>query len=202
MTSTVVLVRHGSTSWTGQRYAGRHDPWLDAAGQAEVATLAADIARAMAGPLYLVTSPLRRARQTARAIVAATGSPPPTVDARWMEADFGIAEGLTFAALELRAPELAAQLVGGEVAIDWPGGETAGELTGRVAAALADARRLATTGVAVVVVAHAGPIRLATALAEGRDARTIPPLATGAWRMLRWEAPAGTSSTGVLPSHP
>ena len=67
-------------------------------------------------------------------------------------------------------PELAAQLASGDAAIDWPGGETATALSERVreawAALLADARP-------VVVVSHAGPLRLAIALATRSAPETV-----------------------------
>ena len=198
MTGAVILVRHGATAWTGRRYAGRRDPWLTPEGRAQVTDLAVDLARAVPGPLRIVSSPLRRTRQTALAIATASGSVRPTLDARWMEADFGSAEGRTFAELERLAPDVAASLAAGEVVIDWPEGESAAALLARVAAALAEARAIAeATGSTLVVVAHAGPIRVATALAEGHDPRTVPLPATGAWHRLRWEP-----ASGVLPSDP
>ena len=50
--------------------------------------------------------------------------------------------------------------------IDWPGGERAAELADRVAAAW---RELVEAGDDVVVVSHAGPIRIAIGLATGRE---------------------------------
>lgn len=198
MTGAVILVRHGATAWTGRRYAGRRDPWLSPEGRAQVTDLAVDLARAVSGPLRIVSSPLRRTRQTALAIATTTGSARPTLDARWMEADFGIAEGRTFAEIERLAPDVAARIAAGEVAIDWPRGESAQALADRVEAALADVRAVTeATGSILVVVAHAGPIRVATALAEAQDPGRVPLLAPAGWHRLRWgRAP------GVLPSDP
>jgi len=192
----VILVRHGATAWSGRRYAGRSDPWLTADGQAQAWALATDLAGTLAGRIHIVTSPSRRARQTARAIARSTGAPL-SMDGRWSESDFGWAEGRTFVELEAREPAIAARLAVGEVDIDWPGGGSAEALRTRVALALADARRMADGGVTVIVVAHAGPIRVATAMAEAHDPRTVPLLATGAWHRLRWEP-----ASGVLPSDP
>lgn len=198
MTGDVILVRHGATAWTGRRYAGRRDPWLSTEGRAQAADLAADLAAALDRPLHIVSSPLRRARQTASAIARATGSPRPTLDARWREIDFGIAEGRTFVDLERIAPDIAARVAAGEVDIDWPGGESAQALVDRVEAALAEACALAErSGSVVAVVAHAGPIRMAMALAAAQDPRSVPLLPTGGWRRLPWDRPSG-----VLPSDP
>lgn len=197
MTGAVIVVRHGATAWSGQRYAGRSDPWLSSEGQAQARALATDLAVTLEGRMHLVTSPSRRARQTARAIARSTGASM-SIDGRWVEADFGIAEGRTFAELEGLAPSIAASIADGEVAIDWPGGETSDALRTRVAAALADSRAFAeSTASTVVVVAHAGPIRLAMALAEGREPRCVALLAPAAWTRLRWEP-----ASGVLPSDP
>lgn len=198
MTGDVILVRHGATAWTGRRYAGRRDPWLSSDGRAQAADVAADLAAALDRPLHIVSSPLRRARQTASAIARVTGSPRPTLDARWMEADFGIAEGRTFADLERIAPDIAARLAAGEVDIDWPGGESAQAFIERVRAALAAASALAEhTGSPVIVVAHAGPIRMAMALTAAQDPRSVPLLPAGGWQRLPWDRPPG-----VLPSDP
>lgn len=197
MTGDVILVRHGATAWSGRRYAGRSDPWLSPEGQAQVRALATDLAGTLAGQIQIVTSPSRRARQTARAIVRSIGATL-SIDGRWREADFGIAEGRTFPELERLAPDIAARLAAGEVDIDWPGGGSAAALRTRVAAALADARALANgTASTVVVVAHAGPIRLAIALEEGRDPRSVPLLGTAAWTRLH-----RGGASGVLPSDP
>jgi broad specificity phosphatase PhoE len=161
----VILVRHASTAWTGERYCGRSDPPLDAAGRTAAGLLASELAPTLAPGTRVVTSPSRRAHETATAIAAAAGIAHVTVDDRWREADFGVAEGLTFEALERVAPDLARRLADGETGIDWPDGERADALAGRVAAAWRDL--LAADG-DVVVVSHAGPLRIAIGLATGR----------------------------------
>ena len=72
----------------------------------------------------IVSSPLRRALETAEAIAARTGAPI-DLDARWQEADVGAVEGLTFLDIAARWPSLARRLADGDTAIDWPDGETA-----------------------------------------------------------------------------
>ena len=131
----IILVRHAPTAWTGSRYCGRSDPPLDAAGVAVAHRLAGDLATTLAPGTRIVTSPLRRAHATAAAIADAAGIDDIAIDDRWREADFGIAEGLTFEELERLAPDLARRLADGETAIDWPDGERAADLAARVAAA-------------------------------------------------------------------
>lgn len=119
---------------------------------------------------------------------------PIELDDRWAETDFGVAEGLAFDELAETAPEIAARLVAGDVDIDWPGGETAATLAGRVAAAWHDLVRQQTD--TIVVVTHGGPIRVAVALGTWRSAAGVavpPPGGTvrlvysrpgGAWRVI------------------
>jgi broad specificity phosphatase PhoE len=162
----IILVRHAPTAWTGRRYCGRSDPPLDVAGEMAAARLAGELAPALALGMRIVTSPSVRALATATAIAATAGTAPPIVDDRWREADFGIAEGLTFEELERLAPGLARRLADGETEIDWPDGERATELTDRVTAAWHDLGEIGD----VVVVSHAGPLRIAIGLAT-----SVPP---------------------------
>ena len=92
------------------------------------------------------------------------------VDGRWAEVDFGVAEGRTFDELAALEPDLAERLAAGDTALDWPGGETAAALTARVMSAWQD---LVVDGRPVVVVAHAGSIREALAIATQTAAASI-----------------------------
>jgi alpha-ribazole phosphatase len=90
----LILVRHGETDWnTERRYQGQLDVPLNGRGewQAQLA------GRALAGEAIerIVSSDLRRAFQTARAIAAAC-SLPVTADARLREISFGSWEGLNY----------------------------------------------------------------------------------------------------------
>jgi broad specificity phosphatase PhoE len=162
----IILVRHAATAWTRHRYCGRSDPPLSPAGRAAAARLAGELAPTLAPGTRIVTSPSRRSHATATAIAAAAGLAEFTIDDRWREANFGIAEGLTFDALARIAPDFARRLADGETEIDWPEGERAAELSARVVAAW---RALVDAGDDVVVVTHAGPLRIAIGLATGRS---------------------------------
>ena len=187
----VILVRHASTAWTGHRYCGRSDPPLDAAGRAAAERLAHDLAADLPPGTRIVSSPLVRALATAEAIARAAGSGPVLVDGRWRETDVGTAEGRTFEELSVLEPELAARLAAGDPAIDWPGGETASALRDRVqeawAALLTDRRPL-------VIVSHAGPLRLAIALGTGSAPETVAFPAAGT--AVRITVPAGVAGPG------
>jgi probable phosphoglycerate mutase len=163
--TTIVLVRHAATASSGRRYAGRGDPPLTAAGRRSAEALADRLAAKLPAGTRIVSSPSRRAHETA-AIIAGRMTPAvPEIDERWLETDFGDLEGLTFDEVAARYPGLATRLAAGDLEIDWPGGETAMALKDRVAAAWAE---LPVSERPTVVVSHAGPIRIAVALATGR----------------------------------
>lgn len=166
----LVLVRHARTAWSGWRYCGRSDPPLDGPGLVAAERLGAKLASALPNAPLIVSSPMRRALQTAEAIARHTPGGHIAVDTRWAEIDFGVAEGLSFEQLERVAPAIAAALVAGQVEIDWPGGETSAAFASRIQAAWHDvAARRGTT----VVVSHGGPLRVAIALATGRSAASV-----------------------------
>ena len=159
--SELILVRHATTDWTGVRFCGLADPPLNDAGRRQAAALAEELAATLPNGVRIVSSPLRRALETATAIGRATGGKV-VVDERWREVDMGDVEGLTWDEVEARSPDLAAQLATGPVDVSWPGGDPAGALTERMRAALAD---LGIRHETTVVVSHGGPIRLAVRLA-------------------------------------
>jgi broad specificity phosphatase PhoE len=161
----IVLVRHAATAWSGLRYCGRSDPPLSERGAADAARLATSLASTLDADWLVVSSSSRRAVATAEAIATAAGVVHVDVDDRWREADLGVAEGRTFDELALDHPDLAAALVAGDLAIDWPDGESHQSLALRVAAAW-DA--LLARGRSAVVVTHAGPLLHAHAIAMNR----------------------------------
>jgi probable phosphoglycerate mutase len=191
----IVLVRHAPTTWSGRRYCGRSDPPLNAEGRRAATILADELAALFLPEPRVVSSPALRARQTAVAIGAAINQPQLEIDPRWQEVDFGIAEGCTFDELVALAPDVATRILAGEVALDWPGGETAVDFEARVLDALASA---AVDGT-MIVVTHAGPIRLVLARATGRRAPDIEvPAPASIVRLPR--ALPGTKRTPVIPS--
>lgn len=170
----LILVRHASTAWSGVRYCGRSDPRLTLAGTREAATLATSLAPTLPARVRIVSSPSARAVATARAVADVSGHRSAIeLDERWLETDFGIAEGRTFDELACELPELAGSIVAGSTSIDWPNGEAAAALAARVRAAWDD---LIADGRDAVVVTHAGPLLHAVALARGLppDLASIP----------------------------
>jgi broad specificity phosphatase PhoE len=159
---TIVLARHGEATWTGHRFAGGTDIPLTDKGRAGTAALAASIAASRLldnRRTVVVCSPLIRAFETARMIAAAIDRPL-RVDPRWREVGFGMLEGLDYDAARERWPALVDRLAAGEIAIDWPGGESWALLQERTAAAWADAVAL---DAPLVIISHGVAIRAALA---------------------------------------
>ena len=85
----LILVRHGRTAVNaGGRLQGRVDAVLDDVGR-EQARITGEHLRARFGELTVVSSPLVRALDTARAIATDV-----TVDGRFVELDYGDWDGL------------------------------------------------------------------------------------------------------------
>lgn len=150
----LVFIRHAPARHGGC-LAGRRDVPADLP---DVGTLAA--LRAELGALRVVASPALRCRQTAAALWP---DQEPETDPRLWEQDFGAWEGLPFADLPdigtLSASELAAHRP--------PRGESFAELCARATPAIA---ALAAGEGRVAIVAHAGIVRAALALAT----RSVP----------------------------
>ena len=117
--TTIVFVRHAATSWTGVRYCGRSDPSLSEDGLHAAEELAIRLAPSLPGGVRIVTSPSRRARETATILAMRAAPAVLEGDPRWLEADVGDCEGLTFDEVEAASPGFAARLATGEADIDW-----------------------------------------------------------------------------------
>jgi broad specificity phosphatase PhoE/ribonuclease HI len=155
--TTLQLLRHGRTVMTAARQfsgSGFNGPALDEEGRQQAVRAARALAET--GAVVVVTSPMRRARETAE-IVARELDVPVQVDDGWREVDFGAWEGMTFAQAGERFPaELAGWLSSPDAAP--PGGEPIEAMVTRVAAAR-DRALSQYPGQAVVVVTHSLPIR-------------------------------------------
>jgi broad specificity phosphatase PhoE len=156
----IAFLRHGPTEWNALgKVQGHTDIPLSEAGLAQMAAL-----RLPFEVLRIYASPLLRARQTAQAL----GLENPILDARLMEQNWGVWEGLTRTEILSRHGADAFVNAGSEQgeAFRPGGGESTGELHARVAAFLKDAVREDSDAVAV---AHLGVLRAAYTLATGWD---------------------------------
>ena len=159
----LILVRHGRTAANAAgRMQGRVDNPLDEVGieQAEA------IAEALGPVERVVTSPLRRASETAERI-AARGGAEVHVDERWSELDFGIYDGLPIGEVPVSVWSR------GQTDADWApeGGESLAQLRERTFAACDDlAAAVAVDD--IVVVSHVSPIKAGVAWSLGLDNET------------------------------
>lgn len=155
--SDLVLARHGETVWhTENRYAGRTDVALSPTGHAQAEQLGRWAAAA--GVEAVWSSTLSRARDTAAAASRAAGLDL-REDARLCELDFGDAEGLTVAEMELRFPGATRAFQTDPVEHHLPGGEDPRRAVERSLAALREIAAERESG-RVLVVFHTTLIRL------------------------------------------
>jgi ribonuclease H / adenosylcobalamin/alpha-ribazole phosphatase len=137
MSRRLWLVRHASTDWTGRRWSGRSDLPLSEAGLGEASDLAERLRHLLPDSALVLSSPAKRARQTAQAIARARwnggGRRHVRVIAALAEVDFGEVDGLAWQDIERDMPALAREIFAGG-RIDWPGGESADEIDVRIRA--------------------------------------------------------------------
>lgn len=157
----LILVRHGQTEANARGLLlGRADPPLTETGCAQAHALVAVLPR----PARIVSSPLRRARQTAAILACPTrdGATTVEVDARWVEMDYGDLDGKPASAL------------GAESWRTWredphfvpAGGESLAAVGARVREACGELAEESARH-DVVVVSHVSPIKAAIAWALG-----------------------------------
>ena len=186
----LILLRHGQTDFNfSGRMQGHLNPDLNATGREQAARSAQDLAKRE--PLLIVTSDLVRARQTAQALVEASGAPL-RVDTRLRETDLGQWEGRTPDEVEETHPGAVAQWRADPTYAP-PGGETRVQVGARAVALVDELREQFSLwgdepGRPVVFVAHAGVIAGLTAallelpLPEWMQVRGLD---NGAWHELR-----------------
>ncbi|HEX2903233.1 MAG TPA: histidine phosphatase family protein [Jatrophihabitans sp.] len=185
-----ILLRHGVTAYSVQRrFAGRSDlPLLDEGiAQARAAARRTSELTPIDG---VISSPLRRTRQTAAAVAEQLGLPV-ALDEGLIETDFGSWDGYTFDELRQADPELLASwLADPEVAP--PGGESQLQVSARVLAAR-DRLVKAHPGRTLVLVTHVSPIKVLAADVLGAPASAVH-------RM--YLAPASVSVLDYFPDGP
>ena len=170
--TTVILLRHGATSHSlEKRFSGTggQDLPLDESGVAQ-AHAAAEWVRGHGGVDALVSSPLRRCRQTAAHVGEVVGLEPEVVDGL-RETSFGDWDGHTFAEVREKWPaELEAWLSSSSVAP--PGGESFDAVARRVRRAR-DRLIAEHPGQTVVAVSHVTPIKMFVRTALGAPLSAI-----------------------------
>ncbi|MFD1646500.1 histidine phosphatase family protein [Haloarchaeobius litoreus] len=167
--ATVVLARHGETTWNRER---RIQGWaptsLTDTGREQARRLGTHLADSYDVD-RLVASDLRRTRETAR-LVARHVACPVDYDRGWRERSFGVYQGLSYETLFEGHPEFAVHKIGVEAArTDPEGGESL--LTARERVLDAWNRLVAEVpdGGTVAVVTHGGPLYVLLGHLRGQD---------------------------------
>lgn len=152
----LLLLRHGRTPLSVERrFAGRGDILLTEAGHAQAEAAARRVAEM--GVDVIVSSPLARTRQTAGYAADLLGLPV-EVDEGFVETDFGIWEGLTFAEARERDAEHVDRWLS-DPETGPPEGESFAQVARRVARAR-DALLERHRGRRVLLVSHVTPIKV------------------------------------------
>ncbi|AYF72975.1 histidine phosphatase family protein [Nocardia yunnanensis] len=171
--TTLLLLRHGETALTPERRfsgSGGDDPALSETGRRQAEAVAARLAES--GTVHaVVSSPLRRCRETAAATAGKLG-----LDVRLAsglrEADFGAWEGLTFAEIRERHPDELAHWLVSPSAVPGGTGESLESVTRRVEWSR-DKLLAQFPGQRVLVVSHVAPLRTLVRLALGAPPESL-----------------------------
>ncbi|MFG2991341.1 bifunctional RNase H/acid phosphatase [Streptomyces sp. NPDC048257] len=165
--ATFVLLRHGETALTPQKRfsgSGGSDPELSAAGRRQAAAVAEALA-ARGTIQTVISSPLRRCRETAQAVADRLGLTV-TVEEGLREVDFGAWEGLTFAEVQQRFPDDLQAWLDSPKAAPTGGGESFMSATRRISATR-DRLLSAHAGRTALLVTHVTPVKILVRLALG-----------------------------------
>ncbi|WP_371643404.1 MULTISPECIES: bifunctional RNase H/acid phosphatase [unclassified Streptomyces] len=171
--ATFVLLRHGETALTPQKRfsgSGGTDPELSSAGRRQASAVAEALA-ARGTVQTIVSSPLRRCRETAQAVADRLGLTV-TVEEGLREVDFGAWEGLTFAEVRERFPEDLQAWLDSPKASPTGGGESFTAATRRISATR-DRLLAAYAGLTVLLVTHVTPVKILVRLALGAPPESL-----------------------------
>lgn len=157
MTTKLLLVRHGESEWNRLgRYAGQRDVPLSDRGKLQAQRLAERLEGEALAAIY--TSPLRRARDTARAI-AEHQRVPVTAERRLAEIHHGLWEGLTAEQVGARFPTAYAQWRAEPHRVVMPQGESLTDLSRRAEQVLTEVLARHSTG-KILLCSHDAVLRV------------------------------------------
>jgi probable phosphoglycerate mutase len=187
LSARLILVRHGQSTYNAEsRLQGQADPPLSDAGRQEAELLRP--ALAPVEPDHVVTSDLRRARETA----ALLGYPDARPDPRFREINVGEWAGRS---LEEFPKTSEAAWRGGPLKA--PDGESWDELQARVGGALDE---LIAEGGTWLVVCHGGVVRAALSHVTGADPRRVAGPANASVTIVRAQSPPQLEAYGWVPN--
>ncbi len=185
--SRFILVRHGDTKLNSrERFWGHSDVELSAAGVAQAEKLRDRLAAEKISAIY--SSELQRALLTAE-IIASRHQLDIITCAELKETNFGKIEGLTFTEVSRHYPEFTELWATWSLELRFPDGESVGELNCRVSK-FRDGLKKHGPDETVLIVAHAGPLRLLVCL--------LLELELHHWRQIR----IGLASLSIVETYP
>ncbi|MEU0298580.1 bifunctional RNase H/acid phosphatase [Streptomyces sp. NPDC006175] len=171
--ATFILLRHGETALTPEKRfsgSGGSDPELSETGRRQAAC-AAEAFAARGTVQEVVSSPMRRCRETAEAVAARLGLQV-RIEEGLRETDFGVWEGLTFGEVRERyASDLTTWLASPDAA-PTGGGESFAEVAERVSATR-DRLIARLAGRTALLVTHVTPIKTLVRLALGAPPESL-----------------------------
>jgi len=169
--TTLYLIRHGETPLTPFKKfsgSGPNDPKLTEEGHRQAALVAKEVEKLQ--PDLLISSPMKRTRETASHITKLTGLEP-VIDETWIEGSFGLWDGMTIFEVEEKYPKEYAHWLS-TASYAPPGGESYEECMARarlgMESAVADH-----PGKRIAVVTHNGMIKTAIAIAMSTAPESI-----------------------------
>ncbi|MGW0363255.1 bifunctional RNase H/acid phosphatase [Streptomyces sp. NPDC002990] len=171
--ATFVLLRHGETALTPQKRfsgSGGTDPELSPVGRRQASAVAEALA-AHGTVQTIISSPLRRCRETAQAVADRLGLDV-TVEEGLREVDFGAWEGLTFAEVRERFPDDLQAWLDSPRAAPTGGGESFMAATRRISATR-DRLLAAHAGRTALLVTHVTPVKILVRLALGAPPESL-----------------------------
>ncbi|GGT45757.1 hypothetical protein GCM10010271_57190 [Streptomyces kurssanovii] len=171
--ATFVMLRHGETVLTPEKRfsgSGGSDPVLSAVGRRQADAVAAALAER--GTIQaIISSPLRRCRETADAVAAKLGLGV-SIEEGLRETDFAAWEGLTYAEVRERYPDDLEAWLASPKAAPTGGGESFATVARRVAATR-DKLLALHQGRTILLVTHVTPVKTLVRLALGAPPESL-----------------------------
>lgn len=156
-TTRLCLIRHGETTWNAQRrLQGHTDTPLNARGQAQARQMAQALKNTKLSFDTLYCSDLKRALDTANAIVQLFGIAV-MPNSAFRERHFGALQGLTIEQAPVEQPNLWKAHLARELDHELGGGESILQFAARVESAL-EMIRIQHSGKTILVVSHGGTL--------------------------------------------
>ncbi|MEY3224829.1 MAG: hypothetical protein RL565_1019 [Pseudomonadota bacterium] len=183
-TTKLCLIRHGETSWNAERrLQGHTDIPLNAKGMLQARQMAQALKDIKLTFDVLYTSDLKRAADTANAVVELFGVDA-QVDSELRERHFGALQGLSIGEAPLKRPDIWQAHTARDLEHDLEGGESIQKFALRVQNAL-DKIQARHTGRTILIVSHGGTLDMMYRIAS-RQALSAERIASVPNASLNW----------------